>query len=111
MLVQDKGQPVVITGAMSSWPALSRWQDLDYLSRVAGLRTVPVELGKHYLAEGWGQKLMLFADFVKHHVQREASDAEHTPRPDLALVMQPGKPSDISTQVQVSAAGSSKCAT
>ena len=76
MLVQDKGQPVVITGAMSSWPALSRWQDLGYLSRVAGLRTVPVELGKHYLAEGWGQKLMLFADFVKHHVQREASDAD-----------------------------------
>ena len=79
MLVQDKGQPVVITGAMSSWPALSRWQDLDYLSRVAGLRTVPVELGKHYLAEGWGQKLMLFADFVKHHVQREASDADTHP--------------------------------
>ncbi|DBA89903.1 TPA: hypothetical protein ACH3X2_004395 [Trebouxia sp. C0005] len=76
MLVQDKGQPVVVTGAMSSWPALSRWQDLGYLSRVAGLRTVPVELGKHYLAEGWGQKLMLFADFVKHHVQREASDAD-----------------------------------
>ncbi|DBA79824.1 TPA: hypothetical protein ACH3X1_008484 [Trebouxia sp. C0004] len=79
MLVQDKGQPVVITGAMSSWPALSRWQDLGYLSRVAGLRTVPVELGKHYLAEGWGQKLMLFADFVKHHVQREASEADTHP--------------------------------
>lgn len=79
MLVQDKGQPVVITGAMSSWPALSRWQDLGYLSRVAGLRTVPVELGKHYLAEGWGQKLMLFADFVKHHVQQEASDADTQP--------------------------------
>ncbi len=79
MLVQDKGQPVVITGAMSSWPALSRWQDLGYLSRVAGLRTVPVELGKHYLAEGWGQKLMLFADFVKHHVQREALEADTHP--------------------------------
>lgn len=79
MLVQDKGQPVVITGAMSGWPALSRWQDLGYLCRVAGLRTVPVELGKHYLAEGWGQKLMLFADFVKHHVQQEASDADTHP--------------------------------
>ncbi len=102
MLVQDKGQPVVITGAMSSWPALSRWQDLDYLSRVAGLRTVPVELGKHYLAEGWGQKLMLFADFVKHHVQREASDADT--HPDQTL------PSSCSQASHLTSAHKSKSA-
>ena len=27
------GQPVVITDLMRDWPALERWQDLDYLSR------------------------------------------------------------------------------
>lgn len=76
MLAPDKGQPVVVTGAMSDWPALTRWQDLAYLARVAGPRTVPVELGRHYLAQGWGQHLMLFSDFVKLHVQTEAAQAD-----------------------------------
>ena len=76
MLAPDKGQPVVVTGAMSGWLALSRWQDLAYLTRVAGPRTVPVEMGRHYLAQGWGQRLMLFSDFVKLHVQTEAALAD-----------------------------------
>lgn len=76
MLAPDKGQPVVVTGAMSGWSALSRWQDLAYLARVAGPRTVPVEMGRHYLAQGWGQRLMLFSDFVKLHVQTEAALAD-----------------------------------
>ncbi|KAL3161338.1 hypothetical protein ABBQ32_010236 [Trebouxia sp. C0010 RCD-2024] len=75
MLAPDKGQPMVVTGAMSAWPALTRWQDLAYLTRVAGARTVPVELGRHYLAQGWGQRLMLFSDFVKLHIQTEAAQA------------------------------------
>ena len=81
MLAPDRGKPVVVTGALSSWPALTKWQDLDYLSRVAGPRTVPVELGKHYLADGWGQQLMLFSDFVKLHVKQEAAQAAAAPAP------------------------------
>lgn len=76
MLAADKGRPVVVIGAMSAWPALSRWQDLAYLTRVAGPRTVPVEMGRHYLAQGWGQHLMLFSDFVKLHVQIEAAQPD-----------------------------------
>jgi len=30
---------------METWPALAKWQDLQYLSRMAGHRTVPVEVG------------------------------------------------------------------
>ncbi|KAG2498674.1 hypothetical protein HYH03_003419 [Edaphochlamys debaryana] len=62
-------QPVVITGAMEHWPALRRWGDLGYLQRVAGARTVPVEVGAHYLAEGWGQRLMTFGDFLALHIR------------------------------------------
>lgn len=76
MVAAGGGQPVVVRGAMSTWPALTKWQDLAYLSNVAGPRTVPVEVGKHYLAEGWGQRLMLFSDFVKLHVQQEAVQAD-----------------------------------
>ena len=80
MLAGDGGQPVVLHGVMSAWPALSKWHNLDYLSRVAGPRTVPVEVGKHYLDEGWGQQLMLFSNFIKLHVLQEA--AQHAQQPD-----------------------------
>lgn len=55
-------------GGMEEWPAMERWQDLGYLVRVAGARTVPIEVGSHYLAEGWGQQLMPLADFITRHV-------------------------------------------
>jgi hypothetical protein len=32
--------------------------------QVAGRRTVPVEVGSHYLAEGWGTQLMTLGDFI-----------------------------------------------
>jgi hypothetical protein len=40
-----------------------RWRDPAYLRRALGHRTVPVEVGEHYLAEGWGQRLLPFAEF------------------------------------------------
>lgn len=73
MLADNGGQPVLLHGVMSDWPALGKWADLDYLSQVAGARTVPVEVGKHYLDDDWGQRLMLFSQFVQLHVLREAA--------------------------------------
>ncbi|CAH2068683.1 unnamed protein product [Thlaspi arvense] len=35
--------PVIISDCMAHWPAMTRWNDIDYLKRVAGFRTVPVE--------------------------------------------------------------------
>ena len=55
-------------GAMQHWPASARWQQPEYLKEVAGLRTVPVELGDHYLQDGWGQSLMPLGDFIRQHV-------------------------------------------
>ena len=67
---EDKcGVPVVISGAMSHWPALRRWKDPEYLRRVAGCRTVPVEMGEHYLHSAWTQELMTLADFLDDHVR------------------------------------------
>lgn len=56
---------------MTHWPALERWQHPGYLLAVAGRRTVPVELGKHYLADGWGQSLTTMEGFVRQHVLQE----------------------------------------
>eukprot|EP00878_Enallax_costatus_P033099 GHUV01036486.1.p1 GENE.GHUV01036486.1~~GHUV01036486.1.p1 ORF type:complete len:470 (+),score=171.44 GHUV01036486.1:702-2111(+) len=68
MLADGGPKPVVIRGAMQHWPALTKWQDTGYLSRVAGRRTVPVELGQDYLQEGWGTSLMTFDDFLYKHI-------------------------------------------
>ena len=103
MLAPDKGQPVVVTGAMTSWPALTKWQDLAYLARVAGPRTVPVEIGKHYLDEGWGQHLMLFSDFVKLHVQAEAAQLDH--RTDGSVHRTPSSAQTEAVQADMPSAG------
>lgn len=38
------GYPVIISDGMGHWPARTKWNDMDYLTRVAGDRTVPVEV-------------------------------------------------------------------
>ena len=38
------GKPVVISGAMDAWPAMSKWKDLQYLRDQCGARTVPIEV-------------------------------------------------------------------
>ncbi|KAG5566229.1 hypothetical protein RHGRI_001989 [Rhododendron griersonianum] len=38
------GCPVVISECMAHWPARTKWNDMDYLKRIAGYRTVPVEI-------------------------------------------------------------------
>ena len=38
------GLPVTISGGMDHWPAMTKWHDFSYLQRVAGRRTVPVEV-------------------------------------------------------------------
>jgi lysine-specific demethylase 8 len=53
---------------MSHWPALDRWQHPEYLLAVAGQRTVPIELGKHYLEEGWSQSLVSLGEFMARHI-------------------------------------------
>ena len=65
-------KPVIITGAMDFWPALStrRWT-MKYIKEKAGYRTVPIELGSKYTDEDWSQKLMTVGDFIDCYVLRK----------------------------------------
>ena len=64
--------PHLLTGCISSWPAMEegpcRW-NTDRLVRLAGPRTVPVELGAKYTDHSWTQKLMTIDEFVEKHMQ------------------------------------------
>ena len=52
-------------GREAHWPALAAWATpAGLVAAVGPHRTVPIELGDHYLAEGWGQQLRRFGRFV-----------------------------------------------
>ncbi|KAJ3677645.1 hypothetical protein LUZ60_003369 [Juncus effusus] len=59
-----KERPVIITGCMESWPARTKWKDLNYLINLAGDRTVPVEVGKNYVCADWKQELITFSQLL-----------------------------------------------
>ncbi|KAL7276785.1 hypothetical protein RUND412_000209 [Rhizina undulata] len=71
--------PVIITGSLSHWPAMDSrpWSSTAYLlsKTNSGKRLVPVEVGKSYTDEDWGQKLMTFREFLKKYIL-EASETK-----------------------------------
>lgn len=62
-------KPVIITNCMDFWPAMSshRWS-IKYMQNVAGLRTVPVEIGDKYTSDTWTQTLMTVNDFIEKYI-------------------------------------------
>ncbi|KAJ9667663.1 hypothetical protein H2201_002198 [Coniosporium apollinis] len=70
-------EPIIITGALDHWPALSdperAWSNPRYLMRktVGGRRLVPVELGRSYTAENWGQRIITFGEFMAGYMLKE----------------------------------------
>ena len=64
--------PVVITGAIEGWPAFHErpWKSPEYLlsKTLGGGRLVPVELGRSYTDENWGQTIITFRDFMDKYL-------------------------------------------
>ncbi|KAE8156585.1 hypothetical protein BDV40DRAFT_74881 [Aspergillus tamarii] len=64
--------PLVITDAVEHWPAMSSrpWASKDYWfdRTFGGRRLVPVEIGRSYTDEGWGQRIMEFRHFVDRYL-------------------------------------------
>jgi len=53
---------------MKHWPALTKWQNLNYLVKLAGARLVPVEIGSSYDDAEWSQKLITLEEFINTRV-------------------------------------------
>ncbi|XP_032662611.1 bifunctional peptidase and arginyl-hydroxylase JMJD5 isoform X2 [Odontomachus brunneus] len=60
--------PAVLTGCMRHWKALTLWKNPDYLHKIAGSRTIPIEIGSRYTEEDWTQHLVSFSEFLRKHV-------------------------------------------
>lgn len=65
-------QPLIISGLINDWPAVTTnpWNKPSYLlsQTFSGMRLVPVEIGRSYVDEGWGQKLIPFREFLSTYI-------------------------------------------
>ena len=76
--------PLLLTGLASTWPATHRWSSPRYWGAALGDRTLPVEVGSHYLAAGWGQRLVKGHAFLNEMLTATATPSTATPTPYLA---------------------------
>ncbi len=62
--------PAILKDILQHWPAMELWKSLSYWHRhtFGGRRLVPVELGRSYVDDDWGQKLMSFEQFMQYHI-------------------------------------------
>ncbi|KAF2493150.1 Clavaminate synthase-like protein [Lophium mytilinum] len=69
---EGKPTPLIFTGVLEDWPAMRErpWSDPRYLlSRtLGGRRLVPVEVGRSYVDEGWGQRIITFKEFMETYM-------------------------------------------
>ncbi|KAJ5901643.1 hypothetical protein N7495_002171 [Penicillium taxi] len=70
--IQDVRTPLIITDDVKHWPAMSTrtWSSRDYwwARTFNGSRLVPVEVGRSYTDEEWGQKIMEFREFAERYL-------------------------------------------
>lgn len=61
-------KPVILKNCINHWPALTKWQDQNYFIKLAGPRTVSIEIGRDYTEPEWTQKLMTIEEFIKDFI-------------------------------------------
>lgn len=66
----DTREPIVLTGILDHWPALTRWQRTAYWldQTLDGRRLVPVEIGQSYTDDDWRQELMPVKQFFDRYL-------------------------------------------
>ena len=83
--LHKRGKPLILEGVATSWPAMRKWSDLQWLRKQHGERLVPVELGSLTSATKmtkrksatWGERIMSLSDFLDKHVVEESSSSSH----------------------------------
>ncbi|KAJ6031816.1 JmjC domain protein [Penicillium herquei] len=86
--------PFVVEGECEHWPARSgenSWASSKFWWKqtLKGHRLIPVELGKSYTAEGWGQKITEFGNFARWYLWNEEEMSSYQES-------SPGRPQDYS---------------
>jgi lysine-specific demethylase 8 len=71
-------KPIVIQNSIEHWPARDErpWSKPSYLlsKTLYGRRLVPIETGRSYVDEGWGQKIIPFKEFVESYILQDPNE-------------------------------------
>jgi lysine-specific demethylase 8 len=71
--------PIITTGVLDDWPARQSgaWSDPEYLmsKTIGGRRLVPVETGKNYVDESFGQEIITFKEFMDKYIMNPKDSA------------------------------------
>ncbi|KAJ5284959.1 hypothetical protein N7524_000265 [Penicillium chrysogenum] len=96
--------------AMDHWPAISMrpWSSRDYWwdRTFGGRRLVPIEVGRSYTDEDWGQKIIPFKEFVDKYIWQGKLAPTGTPEDKLKVTNLDGETAymaqhDLLTQIPV----------
>ena len=95
--------PIVLTGELLLWPALKHqlWSNPAYLlsKTFGGRRLVPIELGRSYTDDDFGQAIMPFGDFIRNYlVKTSGGQIGYLAQHDLFSQI-PGLRKDIITPI------------
>jgi len=69
--------PVIVTGAMKHWAAMTKWQDLDWWTSNFGHRNVPLEVGLSG-EPGWEERVATVEEFVERYLRPSNMNAGGT---------------------------------
>ena len=78
--------PIIIPGATANWSAALLWQNPYYFYKLTlgGHRLVPVEVGKSYTDDSWGQKIIPIREFFSTYLlPAEPEDVGYLAQHDL----------------------------
>ncbi len=77
--------PVILKDTMLHWPALQSWNSTTYWLKetFGGRRLVPVEVGRSYTDEGWGQRIIPFGDFLDTYILQHGAQTGYLAQHDL----------------------------
>ncbi|KAL8756408.1 MAG: hypothetical protein Q9199_002970 [Rusavskia elegans] len=71
-------QPLRIKDALDHWPAMHErpWSSPAYLldKTLGGRRLIPIELGRTYTDDDWGQSIITFKDFMQRYMIPNIAD-------------------------------------
>ena len=79
----ETATPVILTNAMTHWPALQKWRDLNYFKKLAAERLVPVETyakedsTQTYLTKSWEREVLPLSEFIDKYLSEASSPSDN----------------------------------
>lgn len=73
-------QPIILTDTLDHWPAMKLWKSRKYWldETLGGRRLVPIEVGRSYTDDDWGQTIVPFKRFLEKHIYQDpGTDVEN----------------------------------